>query len=119
MSTCSEHFAKEELACHCCGWMPDDGISDDLLALLESIRTEIGHEVEISCAARCEKHNAEVGGVPNSYHVQGLAADIIVPDGMTVDELGDLAEQCGADGIGRYYNDGFVHVDKRGYTARW
>jgi uncharacterized protein YcbK (DUF882 family) len=38
---------------------------------------------------------------------------------MTVDELASIAEAAGADGIGRYYGDQFVHVDTRGYAARW
>ena len=30
-----------------------------------------------------------------------------------------VAEECGADGIGKYYYQDFVHVDVRGYEARW
>lgn len=75
--------------------------------------------VSISCAYRCPSHNEEVGGVPNSQHVKGCAADVLVPDGMSVDELAQIAEECGADGIGKYYDSLFVHVDTRGETARW
>lgn len=121
----SEHFSDQELSCHCCGTQPDEGVSDELLRLLENIRAKVSENngedtsISISCAYRCPAHNAEVGGVENSYHVQGLAADVIVPDGMSVDGLAEIAEECGADGIGRYYNSDFVHVDVRGYAARW
>ena len=73
----------------------------------------------LSCCYRCPQHNAEVGGVPNSQHVYGRAADVLCPDGVSVDELAEIAEECGADGIGRYYDAQFVHVDTRGYAARW
>ena len=113
------YFSKEELSCHCCGELPPNGMDTRLLQLLDDIREFVGSPVEISCAYRCPSHNAEVGGVENSQHVLGTAADVLVPDGMTVSALAELAESCGADGIGTYPTDGFVHVDTRGYTARW
>lgn len=115
----SKYFSNDELACKCCGQLPANGMDDRLLQILDAIREVIGGPVTLSCAYRCPDHNAEVGGVPNSYHIQGIAADVIVPDGLTVDQLAGIAEQCGADGIGRYYGQEFVHVDTRGYEARW
>ena len=115
----SKYFSVEELACKCCGQLPDDGMDPRLLDVLDAMREEIGAPLTLSCAYRCPAHNAEVGGVPNSQHVQGCAADVLLPDDMTVDELAELAERCGADGIGRYWSQGFVHVDTRGEWARW
>lgn len=120
----SEHFSDAELACHHCGCLPDGGIDDNLLGLLEDMRSEVGGPLTLSCAYRCQKHNDELpGSVPNSQHVLGKAADVIVPDGMSVDELADIAVACGADGVGRYYSSGFVHVDVRAgrssYGAAW
>lgn len=115
----SKYFSDSELACKCCGQLPGNGMDERLLQVLDTIREAIGGHVELSCAYRCPAHNIEVGGVPNSYHTQGIAADVIVPDGMSVDELAAIAERCGADGIGRYYGQEFVHVDTRGYEARW
>ena len=114
----AKYFSAEEMACKCCGSL-GDGIDVRLQNLLDAMREAVGGPLHVSCVYRCPEHNAEVGGVPNSFHVQGKAADVLVPDGWTVDELADLAESLGADGIGRYYNDGFVHVDTRGYYARW
>ena len=73
----------------------------------------------MSCCYRCPDPNAEVGGVPNSQHVYGRAADVLCPDDMSVEELAKIAKDCGADGIRRYYDESFVHVDTHGYTARW
>lgn len=110
----SEHFSDEELACHCCGNLPPNGIDQNLLDLLEDMRATADTPLQLSCAYRCQKHNDELpGSVPNSQHVQGTAADIIVPDSMCVDELAEIAISCGADGVGRYYDSGFVHVDVR------
>jgi uncharacterized protein YcbK (DUF882 family) len=115
----SKYFDDSELVCKCCGQLPSNGFDDRLLQVLDAMREAIGGSVSLSCAYRCPAHNAEVGGVPNSYHTQGIAADVLVPDGMSVSELAAIAEQCGADGIGRYYDSLFVHVDTRGYAARW
>ena len=115
----AKYFSDEELACRCCGELPPDGMDERLLDVLDAMRETVGGPLQLSCAYRCPSHNAEVGGVPNSQHVRGTAADVLCPDGVSVEELANIAEECGADGIGRYYNSGFVHVDTRGYAARW
>lgn len=119
----SKYFADTELMCKCCGTLPEGGMSEKLLELLDDIRESIGKPVSLSCAYRCPSHNAEVGGVPNSQHVLGEAADILVPDDKTVEEVAQLAESLNADGVGRYNDSGFVHVDVRsgriGDNYRW
>ena len=108
----SKYFSEAEEVCHCCGQLPEDGINPVLLDKLDALREAIGKPIHVDCMYRCPAHNAEVGGVPNSQHVLGNAADIWVDD-MGVDDLADMAVSVGFDGIGRYYNDGFVHVDVR------
>lgn len=90
-----------------------------LIEVLDRIREKLGRPVIVYSGYRCPSHNAEVGGVPNSYHTQGIAADINVLDHEDVDYVADIARQCGADGVGRYYSQRFVHVDTRGYEANW
>jgi uncharacterized protein YcbK (DUF882 family) len=109
----SKYFAENELSCHCCGGLPARGMDPNLLAMLDDIREAVGGPVELSCAYRCPAHNAEVGGVLHSQHVLGKAADILVSDDMTVDALAQIVINCGADGVGRYYDSGFVHADVR------
>lgn len=107
----SKYFSDEEVMCHCgCGGNETKAI---LLEYADRLREHVGQPLSCSCAYRCPEHNAEVGGVPDSQHVQGLAMDVLVPEGMTVDELADHAIAVGFDGIGRYYDDGFVHCDVR------
>jgi len=108
----SKYFSEKEQVCKCCGQLPPNGMSDVLLSKLDELRELAGEPIHVSCMYRCPKHNAEVGGVPNSQHIDGTAADIYC-DNLTVDELADLAVKVGFDGIGRYYEDQFVHVDVR------
>ena len=59
-----------------------------------------------------------MGGVENSYHVRGLAADIRPEHQEDLPALQDLCLDLNADGgVGLY--DSFVHVDARGFKPRW
>lgn len=115
----SEHFSAEELMCHgkeqghCnCGIETAEKVSPRLLELLEQLRYNTGgRPIEISCAYRCDRHNFEVGGVENSQHVLGTAADIQYPSYMSHGEFKWYVEQLPFDGIG-YYDWG-LHVDTR------
>ena len=96
---------------------------------------------------RTPDYNRRIGNVPNSRHVYGDAMDLFVDedgDGRMDDLNGDgrhdredvdllygIVEQVKAipenaqlaGGVGRYYqashHGGFIHVDARGYRARW
>lgn len=121
-----KYFDEHEFACHCDRHGVDaeghpilDHIIDKrLVDVLDRIRERLGVPITVNSGYRCPEHNAEVGGVPDSQHVLGTAADITY-DGVDVDYLAEIAEECGADGIGKYYHQDFVHVDVRGYAARW
>lgn len=112
----SAHFRRRELACPCCGEL---GLDPLLLVGLEWLRRLVGKPVSINSAFRCPAHNASVGGLPDSQHLLGRAADIRV-DGVTPQRLRDLAQQIPyffEGGIGLYPT--FLHVDVRGSRARW
>jgi hypothetical protein len=67
------HFDIAEFTCKCgCGFgsKPED-IAEDLVHKLEILRVQMGIPLKITSAARCAKHNAEVGGRPNSTHLAG------------------------------------------------
>ena len=109
----SKYFTDDDTQCHCgCGFNAPD---DLLMEMLDRLQERVGLDrpLELTNVCRCPEHNAEVGGVPDSQHTQGTAADVVVPDDMTVDELADIALEIGFDGVGRYYEDEFVHVDVR------
>lgn len=112
----SKHFSKKEYACRCgCGQM---FINTELVGVLEFIRARFMRPVTVLSLNRCDDHNKDCGGVANSYHLAGWAADICV-EGIDLDSIARAAAQAGADGIGIYRRQGFVHVDVRGYEARW
>ena len=62
-------------------------------------------------------HNEDVGGVADSQHIHGRAADVYADGEITPLQIAAIAEQAGADGIGIY--DDFCHIDTRGTPARW
>lgn len=114
------YFEPWEFACSCkkCSGLPEGGMDKRLIDVLNKMRAKIGQPVLITSGYRCPEYNAEVGGVPNSQHVLGTAVDITFPN-IDCDAVADLAEECGADGIGKYPDQEFVHIDTRGEVARW
>ena len=89
-------------------------VRKELVYLLNHIREKGGKPIIINCAYRSPEHNKAVGGVENSYHVQGLAADIR-PENL--EDLPELLDMVTDGGVGLYGT--FVHVDARGRRARW
>lgn len=109
----SEHFKSNELACKCCG---ENKVTEELLDLLEAIRTKLGEPVLITSAYRCESHNLKCGGKPKSQHLLGKAADIHVKS-MTPKQLHTFLEKnFKIGGMGLYPT--FVHVDVRKYSGK-
>lgn len=117
MGDLSEHFSKAELACHCCGTLK---IELALIDALELFRSLAGKPVVVHDAYRCPIHNAKVGGVNDSEHTRGVAADVSIP-GLSVQQMFELALRVPAflnGGIGVYDED-FLHLDVRPNPARW
>ena len=56
---------------------------------LDSVREDYGHPIKVNSGFRSAAVNERVGGVKNSAHLEGLAADI-VPAFTTQKELGNL-----------------------------
>ena len=93
-------------------------VKPELVEFLNQLRLRFGYALIVNSGYRSPEHNAAVGGVPNSQHVKGLAADIRPQDPKQLDALWALADDMNeTGGCGRY--DSFVHVDRRGYRARW
>lgn len=107
-----KYFSMDEFTCNHCEQLPENGMNPVLLEKLDQLREQIGFPIYVTSGYRCEIWNACVGGVKNSQHVQGTAADVYC-DYVSVDELADIAAKIGFDGIGRYYTSDFVHLDCR------
>lgn len=120
MGNLSQHFTTSEFACKDgCGFgtNPED-VDPLLLDILENVRAYFDKPVHVNCGCRCPKHNTEVGGEPHSYHMKGMAADIVV-SGVPAHEVATYLETVYPDthGIGRYKS--FTHIDSRKPKARW
>lgn len=117
MGDLSAHFSKKELSCRCCGRLQ---IDSRLLDGLETLRRLAGTPIVVHAGYRCVEHNRQVGGVPHSEHLAGLAADVSLL-GLTLQRMYELAlevPQFAGGGIG-VYDGSFLHVDVRERRARW
>jgi len=56
------------------------GLSDKLLTMLDNARTVAEVPFVITSGLRTVEHNKEVGGLPDSSHLEGLAVDIQCKD---------------------------------------
>lgn len=113
----SKDFNLSEFHCHCI--YPDCEVTyvdSSLVTYLQRKRDELGLPLSLDCAFRCTRHNKDVGGKPGSIHLQGKAADITI-NGGDINSIADKFDD--ADGLGRYPTRHFIHVDVRGYKARW
>ena len=114
----STHFKVKEFACK-------DGsdavlIAPRLVMVLQSIRSRFGAAVTINSGYRTPQYNAKVGGVTDSQHCYGTAADIVVR-GKTPAAVAAYARQIMPDwgGVGVYSQKGFTHIDVRETRADW
>lgn len=84
-------------------------MDSDLLAKLEALRTALGRSVVITSGLRCATRNAEVGGIPDSRHLTGRAADLYCP-GVPYTEVARLAREQGL-WVLEYPEEQYVHVE--------
>lgn len=112
----SANFRVKEFAC-------SDGsdpifIADELVRVLQKIRTHFGKAVTITSAYRTPARNSAVGGTAYSQHLYGMAADIKV-SGVSPKKVSAYAETLmpKSGGIGTYST--FTHIDVRDKRSRW
>lgn len=120
----TEHFSPvvdRKLTCSCCG---EGQISIATFIVLETVRMHFDAPVTITSGPRCVKYNAKVGGTKNSEHLIREGEDVDAVDiqvkGHTPTEVSKYLKElpyASLLGIGKYKS--FVHVDTRGYGARW
>ena len=107
----TKNFTEAEFVCRCgrCAWSVErpDIVQAELMAALQRVRDAYGGPVRVTSGRRCPSHNYRIGGVSNSWHTRGLAADI------TADDMLRLAEACMAEASLRYVelHDSYIHVD--------
>lgn len=113
MAKDTEHFKVSEFACKHCG---KNLIDQRVINMAEEIRQKLGVPVHVNSGYRCEKHNANVGGVKNSKHTYGLAADLSCKLGAlamfnAVKELRSEGKLRDMDYCILYKRKNFIHID--------
>ena len=103
----SQYFTYEEFD------SPDEigsgkRISMELVEILDQMRAECRFPFVIASGVRTLKHNAEVGGVDSSEHVDGQAVDIVCRTGAQRMAIVVAALKFGIRRIG--IGSTFVHV---------
>lgn len=115
MGDLSRNFSRSEFACPHCGEVEIDPL---LVATLQRIRDRAG-PVVVTSGYRCPVHNEAVGGVKNSQHLYGKAADIYVQSMSQAALLAMVREMVVKDEIYVGYVYGIknssraVHIDVR------
>jgi hypothetical protein len=86
----------------------------DTVKSFSRLRTAFNRAISVTSAFRCQKHNFEVGGLANSYHLLGAAMDLRPAGDYTPEDLDTLEtlafEQF--DIVLRY--EGFIHCHNKG-----
>ena len=89
-------FKEKEFACKCCGQLPlstgsgqapRENVKALVSEVLDPVREKLGMPIVVNSGYRCEKHNKDVGGVKNSQHLKGEAADIHCQDNERLKQL--------------------------------
>ena len=103
-----EHFTTQEFYCRC-GENHEQIISERLILMLDFARHNAEVPFKISSGYRCQAWNKEVGGVLDSAHLKGLAADIAVKDNYHRFQILNALIHIGFQRIGIYTN--YIHCD--------
>lgn len=116
MSKLSKYFSDGELCCKCCG---EKKLDPYLERELYIYRETLDFPLFPNSCCRCPKHNANVGGAPNSYHKTAevddgregtLAIDLRVANDAQRAVMVTVALNLGWS-VGVYKN--FIHIDRR------
>ena len=111
----SENFTLREFHCKC-SRCSTTMLDERLVQILQQLRHHFNVPIRINSGYRCKEHNAEVGGVSNSAHMRGMAADIYVT-GIAPKVVAQYAEQIGVGCVGLY--EDFVHFGSAEEKRFW
>lgn len=110
----TKNFSGKEFACRCgCGY---ERAEARLVAMVQKIRDAMDEPLRVTSGCRCATHNQKVGGVPESWHTQGLAADLQCASGSgglfrTILKLCAQGELNDLEYCKHYPGKNFVHLD--------
>ena len=120
----TDNFDSTEFDSHDGAIMPQY-ILDNIIVVanqLQVVRNFTGRSITINSGYRSPAHNESIGGVSNSQHTKGKAADIVVK-GLDPIQVYVLLEGLIEDGLilegGLGLDNNCIHYDCRGKRARW
>lgn len=112
LPTASAHFSWTEVRCRCDGKYSDCQriwTRRKTFQMMESYRTKSARPLAVVSGCRCAGENKEVGGSPQSHHLDGLACDV-----AAVFPVSTVKSWRVATGIGYGSASGAVkHIDVR------
>lgn len=120
----TKNFSKHEFDSKDGSEMPAEVVErvKVLAGYLQVLRDHLGVPITVNSGYRSTEHNKAIGGSDGSKHMEGIAADIVVP-GFTPDQVFEVIEDLTAQGElphgGMKAYSTFTHWDYRGYKARW
>lgn len=110
------YWSRNEFRCRCreyhapyCDGFPVEP-DETLVRLADDLRHRAGAPGHCSSGIRCEKHNADSGGVYNSKHMQGKALDFFV-EGVSGEKLVKLAQEDPRTKYAYIIEGQYVHVE--------
>jgi zinc D-Ala-D-Ala carboxypeptidase len=101
-----QHFELDEFKCPCC---QKNEIKNTLVLKLDMARHYAGVPFRVNSGFRCPQHNKAVGGVPNSSHPAGWAADIAATNSVLRFKILSGLIKAGFHRIG--IANTFIHAD--------
>ena len=111
----TEHFRVKEYACK--DGSPIVFVDEYLAEMLEILRKTIKKPIIITSGYRTPEHNKKVGGAKYSFHMRGMAADIIVKD-MTPKDVAKELDKLAPNSCGIIVYESWVHFDTRNNKYR-
>ena len=81
-----KNFTLHEFKCKCGQCCIPAEAKDNIMVLVDRVldpaRQKLGRPIHVNSGYRCEAHNRQVGGAPNSQHTKGEAADLCCDDNL-------------------------------------
>ncbi len=108
-----KYFKKSEFKCKCggkyCNGFPVEP-KEKLIKVADRTRAYFGNKAIVSSGVRCEKHNANVGGVSGSRHKLGKAMDFTV-SGMSASSVLAYVQKQPEIRYAYAIDSNYVHMD--------
>lgn len=104
------YFKPEEFKCKC-GKCDGGSMDAAFVEKLNQARHLAQIPFVITSAFRCEQHNKNVGGKPNSAHLRGKAVDLKFKDSQSAFKILQALISVGFNRVGYNQKNSFFHVD--------